>query len=69
MATEVKLTSNKTYATKANMEKAIAKYPRVSDDPDLRYLTMVDENGRYYPVFLGERAIQAGVHFLFCVAG
>jgi len=69
MATEIDLTPNKTYASAENARKAIAKYPRVAENQNLRYLMMQTPEGRFYPVFLGERAIQDGVHFLFSVAG
>ncbi len=69
MATEINLTPNKTYATAENARKAITKLPRFAEDTNLRYLMMQTPEGRFYPVFLGERAIQAGVHFHFCVAG
>lgn len=69
MATHIDLTPNKTYATAENARKAIAKYPIIDNDPSLRYLMMQTPEGRFYPVFLGERAVQAGVHFAFCVAG
>lgn len=39
----------KTYATVKNLEKAVAD---ISDDS--RYIVSIDENGRYYPVFIGE---------------
>ncbi len=69
MATEINLTPNKTYATAENARKAITKLPGLEMDPNLRYLMMQTPEGRFYPVFLGERSIQAGVHFHFCVAG
>jgi hypothetical protein len=65
MATQLKMTPNKTYATEANAVKAVQdKFP----GDTLRYVMLTADDGRFYPLFLGERAIQAGVHFHFCVA-
>ncbi len=69
MATHVELTPDRTYANIKTMEAAMAKYPRVAENPDLRYLVLTTPEGRVYPVFLGEKALQEGVHFLYCVAG
>ena len=55
---EVKLTPRKTYATEENMivaiEKAINKYCVHSDYGIVgyRYLTLKDDGGRLYPVFV-----------------
>lgn len=70
MANEVELIPYRTYATKQNMEKAIAKYPQITANHNLRYLVMTNAEGRFYPIFLGQEAVQAGVHHVpFCVAG
>lgn len=69
MATHVNLIPNKTYANMNTLNRALAKYPRVAENPDLRYLILTTPEGRLYPVFLGEHALQNGVHFLFCCAG
>lgn len=67
---EVEITPPKTYATKANMERALSKYPRITENADLTYLAIQNPEGRWYPIFLGERAIRAGVHFAgSCIAG
>ena len=56
----------KTYATEASATKAAeAKFGKT----DLRYLMMKTEEGRFYPLFIGEPAVKAGVHFHFCVVG
>lgn len=65
MARSITVTPVKTYATSANALKAINKHYA---DTDLRYLMLTTPEGRFYPVFLGERAVSAGVHFHFCVA-
>lgn len=69
MAREMKLEANKSYATRENARKAIAKYPAIAENDNLDYIIVQLENGRYIPVFLGERALHAGVHFRFHVAG
>lgn len=69
MAIHVEFTPDRTYANRNTLEAALRNCPRVAENPDLRYLIMTTPTGRVYPVFLGEKAIQAGVHFLFCVAG
>lgn len=69
MARLIKLEANRTYATEANAIKAVEKkFPEASND-GLTYFLQRTEDGRYFPVFLGERALQAGVHFHFNVAG
>jgi hypothetical protein len=69
MARLVTLTPNKTYATKANAVKAVEKkFPDANDD-GLTYIMFTADDGRFYPVFLGERSLQAGVQFHFHVAG
>lgn len=61
---ELKLT--KTYATEENADKAVKK---LLGDADLRYFVMPTKDGRFYPVFVGQSAIQANVHFHFhCIA-
>jgi len=71
MAHNITFTPNKTYATKANAVKAVeAKYG--ADEgfaaTDLRYLVVQGDDGRFFPVFIGEAAIRRGVHFHFCCA-
>ena len=70
MPKHVVLTETRTYASIANVEKAVERALGGVTGPDgsqLRYLVMRTEEGRYYPVFLGEQALQAGVHFHFYV--
>lgn len=70
MATHVQVSPTRTYATVANLEKAIANVPHIATDDKLRYVVLQTIEGRYYPAFIGEYAIQQGVHFLhFCVIG
>lgn len=65
----IDLTASKTYASKANAIKAVEKKFGDRDDmKHLRYFIYTDDNGRFFPIFLGEAAIQAMVHFHFSVA-
>lgn len=65
MARLLNLELTKSYATHANAVKAVEKF-NLADN--LTYLVHRDEeSGRYFPIFIGERAIQAGVHFRFHV--
>lgn len=64
------LTANKTYATRANAQKAVDQSRYGGEGFDhLTYAITQGEDGRFFPVFFGERAIQAMVHFQFTVAG
>jgi hypothetical protein len=69
MAREINLEASKSYATRENARKAIAKYPGIAENQNLRYIIHQLDDGRYIPVFLGQEAIQAGVHFRFHVVG
>lgn len=69
MARYIKLEATKTYASIENAVKAVEKKFPEADNDGLTYIMMKTEDNRYYPVFLGERALQAGVHFHFHVAG
>lgn len=70
MATQVTVTPQKTYATPDNARAAIAKYPHIDQDANLRYVIMQNDQGRYYVAFIGERAVQAGCHFAgFAIIG
>ena len=67
MARLFKLEPNKTYATEANAVKAVEKkFPEANND-GLRYFLQRTEDGRFFPVFVGERCMQHGVHFHFHV--
>lgn len=66
MARFMELTPNKTYATQANAIKAVEKFPGANND-GLTYFLQRTEDGRFFPVFVGERAIQHMVHFHFNV--
>lgn len=55
----------KTYATRENAEKAVAK----KGLEDLRHFYMRNDENRWFPVFVGEAALQEGAHFHFNVVG
>jgi hypothetical protein len=58
--------TKKTYAYKENAIKAAeAAYGK----HNLRYLVMENDEGRWVPIFIGQAAVQAGVHFHFTVIG
>lgn len=69
----LKLEANKTYATRENAIKAVQKKygPNCehSGSADVRYLLVQDDAGRWFPVFVGQSALQHMVHFHFNVAG
>jgi hypothetical protein len=61
---QFKITPSKTYATKANVEKAVAKSARCCD---LRYFITCSDDGRFYPVFIGQPALERQAFVEFCV--
>lgn len=60
-----KIEASKTYATEINADKAVAK----AGFENLRYFMMKTDEGRFFPVFVGNDAINACVHFHFNVVG
>lgn len=67
MARLITLEANKTYATAENAARAVEKkFPSASND-NIRYFLQRTEDGRYFPVFIGQAALDAGVHFHFNV--
>lgn len=70
MATLINLTPNKTYKTRDNAIKAVEKF-FVGKDHKIyevqTYFIHTHEDGRFFPVFVGERAVQAMLHFHFNV--
>lgn len=62
---------NKTYATRENAIKAVEKKFGPNNDhfgsADIRYMVMTHTDGRFFPVFFGEKALQHGAHFHFNV--
>lgn len=65
---EVSYNDVKSYANRKTLEKALVKYFGESLTSQ-RYIVVTNDAGRLVPVFLGQQAIQAGIHFHFCVAG
>jgi len=63
---KIELESNKTYATEANAIRAVEKH---NVNESLTYFINRTADGRFFPVFIGERAVQAGLHFHFSVVG
>lgn len=68
---EYEFKTTKTYATPANARAAVAK--AIKDDgagEALRFFIHRDEaTGRFFPVFIGAKCLQYGVHFKFHVVG
>ncbi len=56
----------KTYATEANAIKAAEKK---FGNTNLRFMVLKTEDNRYGVMFIGEPALQHGVHFHFNVVG
>ena len=64
MARLIEFECNKTYATKQNAIKAVEK-AKVGENH--RYFIFQNDQGRFIPVFIGERALQDMLHFRFNV--
>lgn len=71
MAHQIKLTPRKTYKTVDNAVKAVEDKLGPNEahfgSASAHYLIAVGDDGRYFPVFFGEKALQRGLHFHFCV--
>ena len=71
-AHQIQFDVKKTYATRENAVKAVQKLCGGNHDhfgsADARYLITITADGRFLPVFIGESAIKAGMHFYFPVA-
>lgn len=65
MNRKFEITAPRTYATEANADKAMAKH----GFEELRHFIMRTAEGRFFPVFVGQEAVQHGVHFHFNVVG
>lgn len=63
----------KGYATRENaikaVEKVLGKNHEHYGSADVQWLIAVTDEGRFLPVFLGERCLQHGIHTRFHVAG
>ena len=62
---EFTITPNKTYSTAINARRAVAK----AGLTEIQHFIMVDTSGRFFPVFVGQAALQVGAHFNFNVVG
>lgn len=62
----LELTPARTYATHTNAVKAVHKHFGEAC-PNLRFMVLQTPDKRYYPVFIGQEAVTAMVHFHFCV--
>lgn len=61
----------KTYATRENAIKAVQKVFGANEShfgsADIRYMVMQHTDGRWFPVFFGQSALQHGAHHCFNV--
>lgn len=58
-------TSTRTYASRENAVKAFHKV--FGPSPQFNWTIASTEDGRFFPLCVGERAMQAGAHFHFAV--
>lgn len=65
MNRKFEITPSKTYASESNCDKAVAK----NGFENIRHFNVITAEGRFFPVFVGQEATQAGVHFHFNVVG
>lgn len=65
MNREFSINAPKTYKTIDNARRAVQK----TGFETIRHFFMTNEQGRFFPVFVGQDAAQAGVHFHFNVVG
>lgn len=65
MAQSITITPTRTYSTPENARRAVDKKITNPDLAHLRYMVMQHTDGRYFPLFIGTEAVQAGVHFHF----
>lgn len=62
MSNQITITPSKTYATRENAVKAFEK---IFGNTQVNYFIATHTDGRFFPVAIGESAVQAGVHFHF----
>lgn len=65
MNREFQITAINTYKTIENARKAVVK----KGFENFRHFMMTNDEGRFFPVFVGQDAMQNGVHFHFNVVG
>lgn len=63
MSSKFEFTPVKTYATEANADRAVAK----AGFEELRHFIIKSGDNRFFPVFVGHPALEAGVQFHFNV--
>lgn len=68
MARKIQLNATKTYATEDNADKAIERFPSIVA-ADVNYFIARTADGRFFPVFIGAKAVNLGIHFHFHVVG
>lgn len=69
MSTHLVLVPTRSYATQENAIKAALKvYPdSIPANDGLRFVTMQTVEGRWFPVFIGQKALDRMCHFHFNV--
>lgn len=65
MNREFTITAPKTYKTIANARRAVEK----AGFKGFRRFMITNDEGRFFPVFVGQESVQNGVHFHFNVVG
>lgn len=71
MAQKIAIEPTKSYVSPENAAKAVMKIDHIRNNSSLRYFIMQYNGtdpkhiGRFFPVFVGESAINEGVHFHF----
>lgn len=65
MNREISFHAPKTYKTAQNARVAVQR----AGFEDVRHFIMPSEDGRFFPIFVGQEAMQRGVHFHFNVVG
>ena len=67
MARILTFTPNKTYATEANAIKAVEKIAPAADNDGMMYFIHRTEEGRFFPVFFGNLAVEQRMFMHFNV--
>ena len=67
MAKCINIQPTKTYATAENVQRAVDKKITNPELAGLRYMVVQHTDGRFFPLFVGMEALNAGVHFHFNV--
>lgn len=69
MNVQIQFKPDRTYKTKERAVEEANKFTLPEGQGVLRYFIGQTENGRFFPVFVGEKALQSGVHFTHSVIG